>query len=237
MTRHTRTPKTAADSERMRRLRLIVALILATALVFVTVIAAIGFAQGAPEDQAPPIFGHSAPPAESGTTPRASGANAFATVAQTEDADRFAETAALAIFAWDTRDGYLPFDYVQSVLDQASDPGNEETDGLAQDLAGYLPNRAAWVELQRYETRQLLTIDSIDAPDAWADVERQARAGTLLPGTLAYTVEGVRHRAGVWDGERVTTEHPVSFTMFIACEPSYDQCRLLRLTMLDKPLT
>lgn len=221
----------------MRRLRLIVALILGTALLFVTVVAVIGFMRGTPEDRATPMVGHSAPPAESGTTPGTPGANAFGTVAQTGDAGRFAETAARAIFAWDTRDGYQPLDYVQLILDQTSDPGNEETDGLAQDLAGYLPNRAAWVELQRYETRQHLTIHSIGVPDAWADVERQARAGTLLPGTLAYTVEGVRHRAGVWEGERVTTEHPVSFSMFIACEPSYDQCRLLRLTMLDKPLT
>ena len=221
----------------MRRLRLIVALILGTALSFVTVVAVIGFLRGAPEDQATPMVGRTAPPPGPGTEPNASGANAFGAVAQTGDADRFAETAARAIFAWDTRDGYQPRDYAQSVLDQASDPGNEETDGLAQDLTGYLPNRAAWVELQRYETRQHLTIDSIGVPGAWADVERQAREGTLLPGTLAYTVEGVRHRAGVWDGEEVTTEHPVSFSMFIACEPSYDQCRLLRLTMLDKPLT
>lgn len=237
MTRHTRTPKTAADSERMRRLRLIVAVVLGTALLFVTVIAAIGFMRGAPEDQATPMVGHTAPSDGSDTTPGAPEATAFGTVAQTADADRFAETAARAIFAWDTRDGYQPLDYVQSVLDQTSDPGNEETDGLAQDLAEYLPNRAAWVELQRYETRQHLTIDRIWIPDAWVDVERQARAGTLLPGTVAYTVEGVRHRTGVWDGEHVTTEHPVSFSMFIACEPSYDQCRLLRLTMLDKPLT
>ena len=216
---------------------MIVATVLGTGLLFILIIATIGLLLGPPDDEPTPMVGSTVAPDPGDTAERPTSRSApFGTVAQTGDADRFAESAALAVFAWDTRDGYQPTDYVQAMLDQASDPANEETDGLATDLAAYVPNRAAWIELQRYETREHLVIDQIGVPDTWAEVERQAREGTLLPGTIAYTVDGTRHRTGVWEGKEVATDHPVAFTMFIACEPTYEQCRLLRLTVLDKPL-
>lgn len=227
----------SADPNHARRLRIIVATVLGTGLLFVLIVAALGLLIGPPNEERASSGGQPVPVSPAPGSGVSQGVRqAFAQVAQTGDADRFAESVALALFAWDTSDGYLPTDYAQSILGQASDPANEETDGLAQDLAGYLPTRAAWIELQRYETRQHLEITGIGVPDAWAEVEGQAREGSLLPGTVAYTVDGTRHRAGIWGGEAVTTEHPVAFTLVIACEPSYDECRLLRLLALDKPL-
>ena len=64
----------------------------------------------------------------------------------------------------------------------------------------------------------------------------QANPGQIAPGTTALTIEGTRHRAGVWNGQPVTSEHPVAFTMFMVCAPSYPTCHLLRLSQLDNPL-
>jgi len=58
----------------------------------------------------------------------------------------------------------------------------------------------------------------------------------LLPGTTAFTITGVRHRSGVWEGTPVTSEHDVAFTVFVVCAPSYPACHLLRLSRLDEPL-
>lgn len=156
-------------------------------------------------------------------------------IATTDDAEVFARAVAEGVFAWDTQDGYLPRDYIAAIV-ESGDPESETLNGLAQDLANYLPTSEAWGELQRYETRQHLEIDRIWVPDRWRDVVDQAREGTILPGTLSYTVEGTRHRAGVWDEERTETAHPVTFTVFVVCEPTYAECRLLRLSGLDTPL-
>lgn len=73
-------------------------------------------------------------------------------------------------------------------------------------------------------------------PEAWEKATEQARSGQLAPGTVAYTVEGTRHRAGVWHDEATESAHPVAFTMFLICEPSYDACHLLRLSRINEPL-
>ena len=43
-------------------------------------------------------------------------------------------------------------------------------------------------------------------------------------------------RTGVWNGQPVTSEHPVAFTVFVVCAPTYPTCHLLRLSQLDNPL-
>ena len=103
------------------------------------------------------------------------------------------------------------------------------------DLDNYLPTQDAWVELTKYETRQWLTVDSVTTPTKWAEAEAQA-GDELLPGTTALTIHGTRHRSGIWEGEPVSSEHDVAFTVFLVCAPSYPECHLLRLSMLDKPL-
>ena len=81
-----------------------------------------------------------------------------------------------------------------------------------------------------------LTIDQADIPEAWADALAQAQPGQIAPGTTAFTIEGTRHRNGLWNGEPVTSEHAVSFTVFIVCAPAYPTCHLLRLSQIDNPL-
>lgn len=153
----------------------------------------------------------------------------------TTDAEAFARAVAVALFTWDTTTGHGPSDYGQVLVD-VGDPTGTETSGLASDVRSYLPSPEAWAQLRTHQTRQWITIDSIAIPDAWADAEEQAAPGQLLPGTTAYTVTGTRHRDGTWGTEPMHTARPVAFTVFIACEPSFDACRLLRLSGVDNPL-
>ena len=129
----------------------------------------------------------------------------------------------------------MPLDYTSVILD-VGDPSGAEQAGLAADVAAYLPTREAWIELRQYVTVQTLTIDNIYIPEAWETAEAQAQPGQLADGTTAYTIEGTRHRTGVWNDEPVASEHAVSFTVFIVCAPTYETCSLLRLSQLDNPL-
>lgn len=156
-------------------------------------------------------------------------------IARTDDSEQFARNVAAALFAWDTASGFMPLDYTSVVL-EVGDPSGAEQAGLASDIASYLPNRDSWIELRQYATAQHLTIDHVFVPDAWDTAVSQAQPGQLAPGTIAYTIEGTRHRSGVWSAEEVTSEHPVAFTVFLVCAPTYDTCHLLRLSQLDNPL-
>ncbi len=156
-------------------------------------------------------------------------------VPRSADPETFAQSVAEALFAWDTASGLLPLDYASVVL-AVGDPSGTEQAGLASDISTYLPNRDAWIELRQYATRQHLVIDTTFIPDTWAEAIEQANPGQIAPGTTALTIEGTRHRAGVWNGQPVTSEHPVAFTMFMVCAPSYPTCHLLRLSQLDNPL-
>ena len=92
------------------------------------------------------------------------------------------------------------------------------------------------MKLRTYGTRQWLTIDDAFVPASWNEALDQATEGQLLPGTIAYTVTGTRHRAGIVGTDAQETSRPIAFTLFIACEPSFDECRLLRLSEVDNPL-
>lgn len=163
------------------------------------------------------------------TTPR------LPTVDASDDPETFARTVAEALFTWDTASGLMPLDYTAVVL-KVGDPSGAEQAGLASDVATYLPNRDAWIELRQYATRQHLSINTVYVPDAWDTAVEQAQPGQLADGTVAYTIEGTRHRSGVWNDEPVQSEHPVAFTVFLVCAPTYDTCHLLRLSELDNPL-
>ena len=153
----------------------------------------------------------------------------------TDDPAEFASVVAAAIFDWETTSGHGIEEYVARLV-AIADPTGEETPGLVADLAGYLPTATAWGDLRTYSTRQWLEVDSVQVPSLWPQALAQAPEGALLPGSAAYTVSGVRHRAGVWQGESVASEHEVAFTVFMVCAPSYDRCHLLRLSRLDEPL-
>lgn len=150
------------------------------------------------------------------------------------DPETFARQVAEALFAWDTSSLITRTDHAEQLI-AVADPTGESTPGLASDLNNYLPTPDAWVELARYETRQWLSVDSVTTPSKWAEAEAQA-GDELLPGTTARTIHGTRHRSGVWEGEPVASEHDVAFTIFLVCRPSYPECHLLRLSLLDQPL-
>jgi hypothetical protein len=152
----------------------------------------------------------------------------------TSDPETFARQVADAMFTWDTATLLTRTDHIEQLI-AVADPTGESTPGLVADLDNYLPMKDAWVELAKYETRQWLTVDSVTTPSKWADAQAQA-GDELLPGTTALTIHGARHRSGVWEGDPVASEHDVAFTVFIVCGPSYPECHLLRLSMLDKPL-
>lgn len=159
----------------------------------------------------------------------------LAPIPETDDPEEFARTVAEALFGWDTTTGLMPLDYTSMLL-AVADPSGIEQAGLASDIAGYLPNRDTWIELRTYSTTQHLEITDVFVPEAWAEAEAQAQPGQLLPGTTAYTVEGVRHRQGIWNDEATSSAHEVAFTIFLTCPPGGDPCYLLRLSVLDQPL-
>lgn len=156
-------------------------------------------------------------------------------VRTTTDPATFARAVAEALFTWDTAAEFGPSDYAQVVVD-VGDPSGEETPALAEDVRRYLPTQQAWAQLRTYQTRQWITVDEVEVPSTWADALEQAAPGQLMPGTIAYTIDGVRHRTGTVGTTPMETEHAVAFTVFVACEPTFDACRLLRISQLDKPL-
>lgn len=155
-------------------------------------------------------------------------------LAHTDDPVGYARSVATSLFDWDTASGYGPADYSSAVLRDA-DPSGEETPGLVADVATYLPTNAQWLNLATMEVSQRIAITGASVPGTWAAVLGQSR-GTLRPGTTAVTIDGVRQRRGIWNGDAAASSHPVSFTVFLACRPSFDRCHVLRLSRLDAPL-
>jgi len=153
----------------------------------------------------------------------------------TADPESFARLVAHAIFDWDTAVVVPLSDYANRLVTVA-DPTGESSPGLVADVAGYLPTATSWSQLRTYATRQWLAINTAEVPSLWSQAEVEAGPDGFLPGTTAFTITGVRHRAGVWEGNPVTSEHDVAFTVFIVCSPSYPECHLLRLSRLDEPL-
>lgn len=168
------------------------------------------------------------------TAPSSPVPTSLAPLQPTPDPLTFARTIAQALFGWDTATMVTRSDHLEQIL-KVGDPTGESTDGLLSDLDNYLPTPEAWINLAQYQTRQWLVIDSAETPTQWTLAEAQA-GQALLPGTTALTIRGVRHRAGLWEGAPVATEHDVAFTIFMVCGPSYPDCHLLRLSMLDSPL-
>ena len=148
-------------------------------------------------------------------------------LAHAADPDMFARAVAETVFTWDTNSS-LP-DLSERLL-VVADPTGEETPGLLADLRTYLPSDQAWAHLVQYRTRQWIEITDVVEPDAWGEALAQAPEDALAAGTTARTVTGVRRRAGEWDGEPVSVQEPVQFTVFLVCSPSEDQCHLLRLS-------
>ncbi|MBF4768613.1 hypothetical protein ISU10_12655 [Nocardioides agariphilus] len=152
----------------------------------------------------------------------------------TTDPVAYARAVAVSLFDWDTSAGFLPTDYTAAVLADA-DPSGEETPGLLDDVATYLPTVEQWLDLGVMEVVQTIDIGDAYVPDSWAAAVDQSH-GHLRPGTTAVTITGTRQRSGVWNGEVAESSYPVSFTVFVACQPSFERCHVLRLSQVDDPL-
>lgn len=220
----------STDASRSRR-RLVVLISAAVVALLLVGVGVYGLVSGPRTTSDPPSSRPS--PTAPGTTDRTP--RELAPIPETDDPEDFARAVAEALFGWDTTTGMMPLDYT-SVLLAVADPSGIEQAGLASDIAGYLPNRDTWIELRKYSTTQRLEITEAFVPDAWAEAESQAQPGQLQPGTTAYTIEGIRHRHGVWNDEDTRSAHEVAFTIFLTCPPVGDPCHLLRLSVLDQPL-
>jgi hypothetical protein len=152
----------------------------------------------------------------------------------TDDPVTYAAAVANALFTWNTRSGLLPEDY-QSVISEDADPSGVETSGLVNDLAAYYPTDPQWQQLRHYATAQTLTIVHAYVPSAWGHA-MASDPSAAKPGTVAVTVDAIRHRTGTWYGTKAATSDPVSFTVFVACQPTYPRCQVLRLSAVNTPL-
>jgi hypothetical protein len=222
-----------APTDRLRR-RLIV---VASAIVLVlAAIAASVLLGGGSDRQSVSVVGRENSPASDPALvvpePAAIGAGRMT---PESDPEAFARLVADALFSWDTAAPTNTNELTERLI-AVADPTGESSAGLRADVAGYLPTSAFWTELRQYETRQWIEISTADVPELWPTAVEQAGPGGLLPGTTAYTIRGVRHRAGIWEGQPVTSAHDVAFTVFLVCGPSYPECHLLRLSRLDAPL-
>lgn len=220
----------STDASRSRR-RLVVLISAAVVVLLLVGVGVYGLVSGPRTTSDPPPNR----PSPTAPTEPTRGPRELASIPETDDPEEFARQVAEALFGWDTTSGLMPLDYT-SVLLAVADPSGVEQAGLASDIAGYLPDRGTWVELRKYSTTQRLEITDVFVPEAWAEAESQAQPGQLAPGTTAYTVEGVRHRQGVWNDEATSSAHEVAFTIFLTCPPDGDPCYLLRLSVLDQPL-
>jgi hypothetical protein len=225
-----------ADDRLRRRRRLIITLT-ATGLVILT-LAGIGiYGLVARPDHTPGAVTESSAPAPPTPSLNPSGqptVEALPGLPETSDPQEYAEAVAHALFDWDTFTLRTPTDHRAVLIDDA-DPSGTETPGLVTDLDGYLPSAETWWDLAEYRTRQSLVIDRIFVPEQWDEAVAAAN-GQIPDGTIAYTIDGTRHREGVWYDAPVASDHPVVFTVFVACEPVFDRCHLLRLSQLDNPL-
>lgn len=214
--------------------RLILLITVLAAVLIITLIGVCGLLSGPKTPGSQPA---TSPSATSTSMPRSPGSSPsrLPSITGSSDPETFARRVAAALFEWDTATGWMPLDYA-AVLLGVGDPSGIEQAGLASDVANYLPSRPQWLELRRQATRQHLSIESVVVPQAWEQALKEAQPGQLAPGTHALTIKGTRHRAGVWNGTEVTSEHDVSFTVFIVCAPSYPTCHLLRLSQLNNPL-
>lgn len=224
-----------APTQRPHRRRLVVLLAVALGVVAALVgVGLYGLVLAPSPDAVTPTNDPTTPASAPGASTPAPSRTALPAILSTTDAEAFARDAADALITWDTTEFELT-DYVQVLVD-AGDPSGFETAALASDVRSYYPTPDAWAQLRTYGTRQWLTFYDVFIPASWDDALDQGAEDDLLPGTIAYTISGTRHRAGVVGTDAQETSRPIAFTLFIACEPSFDECHLLRLSEVDNPL-
>lgn len=221
-------------AEERRKKRLLITLTVSGLII--TVLAAVGIyglvtgPQQHPEQSAP----SSSPPSVTVPTDEGLTVPELGSLPRTNDPEVYVRAVVRALFDWDTFTLLTPADH-RAVLIADADPSGLETPGLIADLDGYFPSATTWRDLAEYRTTQHIEIDTVVVPEQWAEAVAVS-GGQIADGTHAYTVDGTRHREGIWYDKPVTSAHPVAFTVFVTCQPAFDRCHLLRLSVLDTPL-
>lgn len=206
----------------------LVAMALALGIAGTTLATVDGRTDSVPQPRPSDISGDAAVSAPNG---QASGDH----ITKTADPATFAVSVANILFVWDTTES-TPLNEYKGRLLAIADPSGEESAGLATDLTTYLPSPESWEDLKTYETRQWIDINSYEIPDDWTSAANDSDSPDIARGTTAYTITGLRRRSGIWQGKTAQTVDEVSFTIFMTCKPTYDTCRLLRLSQLNNPL-
>lgn len=220
-------------SERVARRRVLIAVTAVTAACIVALlrlgVAGYGLTSSPPRSavrhDAIAVTEKPAPATELATTSAAAG------LPSTDDPVRYARAVTVALLTWDTATGLDVADHGWPVIADA-DPSGLETPSLAGDVARYLPDPQVWQQLRGYATAQTVTIQAAFVPDSWDAIAATAQG--LRDGTVAVTVEATRHRAGVWQGQPATSDHPLAFTVFLGCPPAFHRCHTLRLSAPDR---
>ncbi|MEV1130527.1 hypothetical protein [Agromyces sp. NPDC049794] len=153
-------------------------------------------------------------------------------IVATSDPERFVRALARALFTWDTRHPGGVSEWAQTLVDAAD---ADEASAVASDVRNYLPGPEYWGRLGDYGTRQWIEMESVVVPSTWWTAIAQAAPGQAPADAAAFTIVGVRQRAGTWGEQEMRTSRRISFTVFIAC-PADDPCVLLRLSRPDSPL-
>ncbi|MFM9920913.1 hypothetical protein [Lacisediminihabitans sp. H27-G8] len=153
---------------------------------------------------------------------------------RTGDAVAYAKAVTPALFSWNTMSALEPEDY-ESVVTEDAAPTGVETSALVNDLAAYFPTDTQWQQLRDYKTAETVTIQHADIPAAWGQAVASDPTA-VRPGTVAVNIAAVRHRTGAWYGTPAVTSDPVTFTVFVTCQPTFDRCHILRLSGLNAPL-
>lgn len=206
-------------------------LLAGTAATLTAVGAGVALSRGEP-NTAPQPRPDSISTAHAGSAPMPDGGGQ---VARTDDPEAFTVSVSEVLFAWDTT-APTPLNEYTGRLLAVADPSGEESAGLVTDLTTYLPSPESWEDLKTYETRQWIDITSYEVPGDWKSAELNGETTDLADGTTAYTVTGLRRRSGIWQDKPAQTVDEVSFTIFMTCKPTYDTCRLLRLSQLNNSL-
>jgi len=214
-----------------RNRRRLIALILLGAFVLVAVIVGTtGLVNGSSNDpEAIPSPSESIRP----SSPEPSGESDEHPLPETDDAVRYARAIAMALYNWNT--GNATPTTVADALIADGDPSGLELNGLASDIRLHLPTAEQWELLREYKTTQALRVDTAAVPDSWSEIARE-QADQLVPGTVAVNIFATRTRAGIWQDGITQSNSTVSFTVFVACSPGFDRCRLLRISMPGQTL-
>lgn len=146
----------------------------------------------------------------------------------------YARRFATELLSWDSTAMSSPTAQMDQLVAEA-DPSGLETPGLVADLTNYLPAKTEWTHLRRHAVTQSATIHTAIVPDSWRPIAADAAVG-LSDGATAVTIQATRHRRGSSGGQQHSSDHPLTFTVFLACPPDGESCHVLRLSLPGTPL-